>query len=1160
MSSRLTRIAAGLGLALLLAGPLEAAGLHWEVYRRPAPTPRLESAMVYDSVRQRFLLFGGYEGNFGRDGEIWEYEPVSASWTEVTPTKGERPEARNGAVMAYDPLRQRVILFGGQLVTGGLLSDTWEWDCVAKTWTWLLVEGPSWRSGSSLVHDGGADRLLLFGGAYQRDTWAFDLAARTWTLLPTTFSSPNGAMRPRSYHAAAVNPATQRLVIFGGIDGSQFGVADDLDDMWELRGSVWTEVTPPVRPPAGGWRAMAFDELGRLVLHGGWTNAGAHSYADTWVTVWNGSAWASWQRAALPPAPSPGIRDSHVMVTDTLRHRILLFGGYLTDLWEFAAGAWAPAAPRWDPGQSQEVYAPAKQSDHAMAYDSLRNQVQMFGAGSIEMWRFDLSTHLWFIERNQAPMPITRANHAMVYDAAHDRTILFGGACKRDPWSVWSRECPEDGSYLPPETWAWNAADRSWTDVSPAVSPSPRHSHGMAYDAAHGQVVVFGGRGDSGTLDDTWLWNGSVWSQAATPVKPSARFGHAMAYDPVRARVVLFGGTGLGSQDDTWEWDGTQWLEIPVSGPKPTSRVRASFVSAGDGQAGLLLLGGVTSLNDEWGGPALTDGWLWSGSAWHGIAQHGSVPHPRQASAVVATASGKLVLYGGRELRDLPLATEVWFGQIERGTASAAATDCSAVEGSPPGTCRVALDLDPPATQPVTIGLTPVDDLARLGFDYGPLPPAVTFPIGAASRTLDVPVLDDALYEGIESFFLDLAGPAGVTLMRTRVTGDIVDDDPKPVLTIAPCSVVEGNGFTTPLNVELTLTGATERAISVQTFTSNALQGGSAISGLDHAGANTDLLFPAGSGPRTLPFQIPVYGDREVEVTETLRVRAAGVHLASGVTHECTVVDDDLHAWKVAGIGAFDGNGSPDLLWRHDLTGELRVWLMNGLQRVDDRPLRPAANTAFGERPQALADLDGNGTSDLLWQDYLHVSAASWLMNGTNRLQRKSLSNLSGKRLEAAADFGPAPSGGAPDGHPDLVWRDRESGETVLHFLSGPQVPGGKAIVERHPRPEWQLAGAADLGSRTGPPDSRPDLLWRQPVTGRLVVWIMEGPYRKRGFFTTPTAEPDLDWRAVGLADFDHDGKNDILWQNDATHALRVWLMDGGTRLAELPLDPATGP
>ena len=49
----------------------------------------------------------------------------------------------------------------------------------------------------------------------------------------------------------------------------------------------------------------------------------------------------------------------------------------------------------------------------------------------------------------------------------------------------------------------------------PATSPSARGGSAMAYDAARGRVVLFGGADVDGTpLGDTWTWDGTTWAIA----------------------------------------------------------------------------------------------------------------------------------------------------------------------------------------------------------------------------------------------------------------------------------------------------------------------------------------------------------------------------------------------------------------------------------------------------------------------------------------------------------------------------------------------------------------------------------------------------------------------------------------------------------------------
>jgi hypothetical protein len=60
----------------------------------------------------------------------------------------------------------------------------------------------------------------------------------------------------------------------------------------------------------------------------------------------------------------------------------------------------------------------------------------------------------------------------------------------------------------------------SWVQQTPATSPPAREFSTTAYDAATGTVVLFGGYGNSGTLADTWTYNGTTWTQQSPATSP----------------------------------------------------------------------------------------------------------------------------------------------------------------------------------------------------------------------------------------------------------------------------------------------------------------------------------------------------------------------------------------------------------------------------------------------------------------------------------------------------------------------------------------------------------------------------------------------------------------------------------------------------------------
>src|SRR5262249_15461936 len=125
--------------------------------------------------------------------------------------------------------------------------------------------------------------------------------------------------------------------------------------------------------------------------------------------------------------------------------------------------------------------------------------------------------------------------------------------------------------------------------------PSPRTGAGMAYDAAQGQMVLFGGRTYAGRLfSDTWTWNGAGWTKRSVAHSPPPRSAMGMAYDAARQEIVMFGGWGkIGRRrlNDTWTWDGNDWtVHHPVHRPPPRGDMGMAYDAA---DAEVVMFGGL---------------------------------------------------------------------------------------------------------------------------------------------------------------------------------------------------------------------------------------------------------------------------------------------------------------------------------------------------------------------------------------------------------------------------------------------------------------------------------------------------------------------------------------------------------------------------------------
>ena len=72
--------------------------------------------------------------------------------------------------------------------------------------------------------------------------------------------------------------------------------------------------------------------------------------------------------------------------------------------------------------------------------------------------------------------------------------------------------------------------------------------------------------------------------------------------------------------------------------------------------------------------------------------------------------------------------------------------------------------------------------------------------------------------------------------------------------------------------------------------------------------------------------------------------------------------------------------------------------------------------------------------------------------------------------------------------------------------------------------------------------DGKQDILWRNMQTGALRIWYMNG---STILSDDEIATVGLDWQIVGIGDFDGDGFSNILWENTANGSFAIWTMRG---------------
>src|SRR5262249_37325489 len=119
---------------------------------------------------------------------------------------------------------------------------------------------------------------------------------------------------------------------------------------------------------------------------------------------------------------------------------------------------------------------------------------------------------------------------------------------------------------------------------------------------------------------------------------------------------------------------------------------------------------------------------------------------------------------------------------------------------------------------------------------------------------------------GDETFRVVLSNPVGATLGQAEAVVTIHDDDAMPSLSISDASVTEGNSGTTPVQLTVTLSAASGRAVTFSWATAD----GTAKAVSDYQAASSTVTIPAGS--LTAPITVNVLGDTIVEPDETFQV------------------------------------------------------------------------------------------------------------------------------------------------------------------------------------------------------------------------------------------------------------------------------------------------
>jgi hypothetical protein len=143
--------------------------------------------------------------------------------------------------------------------------------------------------------------------------------------------------------------------------------------------------------------------------------------------------------------------------------------------------------------------------------------------------------------------------------------------------------------------------------------------------------------------------------------------------------------------------------------------------------------------------------------------------------------------------------------------------------------------------------------------------------------------------------------------------------------------------------------------------------------------------------------------------------------------------------WQVASVRDLNLDGNPDIWWHNQTTGDMAVWYMNGTTQVSTVTPSPGRVADTNWKLRGTADFNGDGRPDALWHNEGTGELRVWLLNGVGAFSAVNLSPgfvAPGWKIAAVGDAN-------LDNWPDIVWQHETSGGLVLWRMVGTNLVSG---------------------------------------------------------------------------------------------------------------------
>jgi hypothetical protein len=441
----------------------------------------VEPRMVWDSTRNMLVMTQGWSDSIKQIGQTvyantdtaaYVFEWDGTEWTRFRSQDnpacaGDWPCGRMHAAIAYDSIRNEMVLFGGS----GDISD--------------------WGEG--------------YEGTFN-DTWVWK-NDHSWSEICTSGACA-GWNEFQVWPAAGYYPETQETLQYGG---GEYDSVHGTNKLWAYNGNDWYlkcgngscgSATPNLM------KAFFILNGKRMLLFGGESgllgSKKTYSFKDELMLLLNNGE------------PHDDIAEKlwGCADFDTQRGRVVYFGGhdgYGSDrendnsIWELDVKSGTGWSHVTDNCTDDQCFPPHR-SGAACAYFPKLSKYFIFGGqpyfdtqDDVNSWLYSWDGQQWSTDCDDEPClssaPPAVSWGKMMHHKGHKELYLFGGYNN----SGWNRHL-----------WKWDGSSE-WTKLCPydnceALLPPARMGHGMAYDSDRKRLIVMAGKTEYGGLGGTYEW------------------------------------------------------------------------------------------------------------------------------------------------------------------------------------------------------------------------------------------------------------------------------------------------------------------------------------------------------------------------------------------------------------------------------------------------------------------------------------------------------------------------------------------------------------------------------------------------------------------------------------------------------------------------------